>query len=303
MKILFTGATGVLGSEALPRLLAEGDHVTVTTRSDADAALANEQGARALTVDLLDRAAVFDSVQGVDTIIHFATAIPAQSAMTKRQSWAMNDRLRSEATSHLVDAAIASGVERFVQQSVAFAYADGGSQWLDEGSPIRPVWDVLDSALEAERHVDRFRASGGIGVVLRLARVYGPGRASADFIESVENRKLPIVGNGLNFVSSLHTHDAGSAVVSALTAPDGTYNVTDDQPQSSRVILETIAEELGVRHPRQVPAWVSNLAVGRATRLLTVSHRVSNGLFKEATGWRPKYSSALDGWAEIVRNR
>jgi 2-alkyl-3-oxoalkanoate reductase len=303
MKILFTGATGVLGSEALPRLLERGDDVTVVTRSDTDADTVNGRGARALTIDLLDRDSVVESVHGVDTIIHFATAIPPQSTMTKRQSWAMNDRLRSEATSNLVDAAIASGVERFVQQSITFTYADGGSDWIDEESPIRPVWDVLDSALDAERHVDRFRASGGIGVVLRLARVYGPGRASAEYIESIEKRKLPMVGTGLNFVSSLHTHDAGLAVATALTAPDGTYNVTDDEPQPSRAILEAIASELGVRSPRRIPAWVSNVAVGKATKLLTVSHRVSNHHLKQATGWRPKYGSALDGWTEIVQNR
>jgi nucleoside-diphosphate-sugar epimerase len=303
MNILFTGATGVLGAEALPRLVARGDDVVVATRSNAEAESVRQQGARAMTVDLLDRESVVSSVHHVDTIIHFATAIPPQSAMTKRQAWTMNDRLRSEATSHLVDAAIASGVERFIQQSVAFSYADGENRWLDEDSPIEPVWDVLDSALDAEGHIDRFRQRGGTGVVLRLARVYGPGRASAEYIESIRSRKLPIVGSGRNFVSSLHTRDAGTAVVSALTAPDGTYNIADDEPQPSRIIIETIASDLHVRPPRSVPVWLGRIAVGRATGLLTVSHRVSNKRFRQATGWQPEYRSALDGWAEIVRGQ
>jgi nucleoside-diphosphate-sugar epimerase len=303
MKILFTGGTGVLGAEALPRLLERGDDVTVVTRSEAEAELVGQQGARGLSIDLLDRDAVVDSVHGFDTIIHFATAIPPQSAMSKRQAWIMNDRLRSEATSYLVDAAIATGVQRFIQQSVTFTYAEGGSDWLDEGSPIKPVWDVLDSALDAERHVDRFRQDGGTGVVLRLARVYGPGRASDEYLESVRSRKLPIVGDGQNFVSSLHTHDAGVAIAAALTAPGGTYNVTDDEPQSSRSIVELIASELRVRSPRKVPEWLGHVAVGKATGLLTISHRVSNTCFKDATGWQPEYRSASEGWTEIARSR
>lgn len=41
-------------------------------------------------------------------------------------------------------------------------------------------------------------------VTLRLSRLYGPGKASGDFVAGVANRKAPIVGAGDNYVSSIH---------------------------------------------------------------------------------------------------
>ena len=153
MKILFDGATGVLGTEALPMILETVDGLTVTTRSESEAQRLRTRGIRSVAVDLFDRDAIIAAAKGMDTIIHFASAIPPQDTMTKRDSWAMNDRLRSEATANLVDAAIQQHAERFIQQSVTFTYADGGDRWLDEDWSIEPVWDVLDSALTAEAHV------------------------------------------------------------------------------------------------------------------------------------------------------
>ncbi|MGD2061876.1 MAG: NAD(P)-dependent oxidoreductase [Acidimicrobiia bacterium] len=303
MRILFTGATGVLGTEALPMILESVDDVTVVTRTEPEVERLRALGVRPVTIDLFDRDAVMAAARGMDTIVHFATAIPPQAAMTKRESWAMNDRLRSEATSNLVDAAIHRSAERFIQQSVTFAYADGRDRWLDEDSSIEPVWDVLDSALTAEAHVDRFRATGGVGVVLRLARLYGPGRASGDYIESVRNRKMPVLGNGANYVSSLHSHDAGTALVAALTVRDGTYNVTDDQPVPASDFVGSLAQVLGAPSPRRVPAALGRLIVGKAAGLLTISHRVSNERFKKATGWEPEYQSVADGWAAIAHDR
>jgi nucleoside-diphosphate-sugar epimerase len=303
MTILFTGATGVLGTEALPLILESGNEVTVATRSGSEVEQHRALGIRSVAVDLFDRDAVIAAAKGMDTIIHFATAIPSQGAMTKRESWSMNDRLRSEATANLVDAAIAHGTERFIQQSVTFTYADGADSWLDEESPIDPVWEVLNSALTAEGHVDRFRKTGGAGVVLRLARLYGPGRASGEYIESVRARKMPILGSGSNWVSSLHSQDAGSALASALMAPDGTYNVTDDEPIPAREVVISLATVLGAPSPRTVPAALGRVFVGKAAGLLTISQRVSNEKFKKTTGWEPKYRSVTDGWARIARDR
>lgn len=300
MKILFTGATGVLGRASLPLLVAGGHDVTAVSRSEADAAWLERAGARPSRIDLFDRRAVTEAVSGVDTVIHFATSIPPQATMRKRSSWEMNDRLRSKATSSLVDAALASGVERFVQQSITFVYADGADRWLDETAPIRPLWDVLDSALEAESHVDRFRAGGGSGVVLRLSRLYGPGRASAEYVAGVGKRAIPIVGRGDNFVSSIHVDDAATALARALSAPDGTYNVTDDAPMRSADNLTALVEPLGAPAPRHLPVWLARLMIGDATGMLTVSQRVSNHAFREATGWAPAFPGAAEGWPTVV---
>ena len=303
MKILFTGATGVLGKASLPLLVADGHDVTGIFRSEEETEWLEGVGARPARVDLFDPAAISQAMSEMDTVIHFATAIPPQRAMKSRSAWNMNDRLRSAATANLVDAALANGVERLIQQSVAFVYADGGDLWLDESAPVDPVWDVLDSALTAESHVERFRATGGTGVTLRLTRLYGPGKASGDYIASVRNREMPIIGKGDNYVSSIHVDDAATALARAVTAPDGTYNVTDDMPMRSSDNLRALADALGAPTPRRVPRWLAGIAVGKAAALLTVSHRVSNQAFRSATGWAPAFPSAAEGWAHIVARR
>lgn len=301
MTILFTGATGVIGSETLPKLIAAGHEVKAVARSEAERAWITAEGGKPLNVDLFDPSTIGAAMVGTDIVIHFATAIPPQSRMTKRDSWTVNDRIRDEGTRNLVDAALEHGVDRFIQQSVTFMYADGGDRWLDENAPIDPVWDVLDSAIAAEGHVARFAEEGGTGVILRLGRLYGPGRASGDYIDSVANRKMPVLGSGDNFVSSVHVEDVASAVVASVSVPAGTYNVVDDDPVTSSVLVESLADLLGAAGPRHLPKVVGRLGVGKAASLLTVSHRVSNSAFEAASNWEPSYPSVVDGWEKIVR--
>lgn len=300
MRVLMTGATGVLGRDAVPRLVAAGHEVTGISRSPEGAAWLQSIGASAKAVDLFDPIQVDEAVRGHDTVIHFATALPPMAKMTKRKAWATNDRLRDEVTGVLVDAARAHGVERFIQQSVTFSYADGGDRWLDEASPIDPPWGVLDSALAAERHVERFTAGGGTGVALRLARLYGPGRASSEYLRAMEARKLPLVGPGTNYVSSLFVEDAGTAVVASLGAPSGVYNVADDEPVTAVEYAAILAGELGAPSPRRLPAWLARMVVGGASRLLTVSQRIGHDRFTDATGWTPSVHSVRQGWPLVA---
>ena len=300
MRVLFTGATGVIGREAIPQLLSAGHEVVGLSRSVQDRGWLSGIGAEPVEVDLFDRGDVEKAVTGVDAICHFATAIPPRVEMTDRDAWRMNDRLRTEATANLVDAALQHDVERFVQESITFFYADAGVAWIEEDSAIEGAWEILDSALDAEREVARFQNGGGIGISLRMSSLYGPGRVSAEQIATVVDRKSPIVGNGDNFVSHLHIEDSGSAVAASLNAPAGTYNVSEDEPVTSRQDLETLAYELGVKAPRRIPTAVARVAAGRAVGLLTRSQRVSNRKFKAATGWSPLYPSVLEGWASVI---
>lgn len=303
MRILVTGATGVLGRAALPHLIEAGHEVSAVAHTDRGSTWLADLGVSPIEVDLFDPDAVGRALAGIDVVIHLATSIPPLSLMGKRETWRLNDRLRDQATRLLVDTAVIQGVQRFIQESVTFFYADGGDSWLDESAPISPSWEVLDSALAAEGHVARFGEAGGTAVVLRLSRLYGPGPASGEYLNAVSARKMPVVGKGDNFVSSLHIDDAGTALAASLTAPGDIYNVADDDPVRSKEYLGILAAELGAPTPRRVPAWMARVATGRAVGLLTTSHRVSNQAFKEATPWSPSHRSVRDGWPQVVADR
>ncbi len=303
MRVLFTGATGVIGELAVPQLIAAGHQVDAVYRSDPDAAWLKSAGANPIKLDLFDADAVRNSVATVDAIAHFATSIPPLSDMRKRSAWETNDRLRTEATTILVRAALDANVEVFIQESITFNYADGADTLLDESSHIDPPRDVTESALAAERLVNGFTAAGRRGIVLRMAALYGPGDASAEYAAAVAAGKIPIIGNGSNYVSSLATVDAASAVVAALDAPSGIYNVSDDTPVQAAAAVSSLASALGAKTPRRVPKWVARLAVGKSLSLLTRSNRIDNRHFKEVTGWSPQYPIVTRGWAHAVAKR
>jgi nucleoside-diphosphate-sugar epimerase len=202
VRVLVTGGGGVLGRATLPLLRARG----------------NEGHAPAPTeLDLFDPTAVTRAVEGAGAILHLATRIPPRDRAGDREAWRENDRLRSEASRLLVDAALAAGTETYVQPSLAFLYPTGGR--VDEETSLGPVPDRLRSALTAEEETARFAAAGRRGIVLRLGLLDGPGTAN----------ELPNPRYG----STLDVADAGRALVAALTLPSGVYNVCRDTDRVS----------------------------------------------------------------------
>jgi hypothetical protein len=91
--------------------------------------------------------------------------------------------------------------------------------------------------------------------------------------------------------------DAAGAVVAALDAPAGTYDVVDDDPVPRRVFTTALATAVGRRRLNRPPAGIAR----RSAPHLTWSQRVSNRRFREATGWRPEASTAPDIVAKAAR--
>jgi len=299
-QILLTGATGSMGLAITRELVAGGHAVLGVTRSSEGARALADLGATPVEVDLFDAEAVRAAAQGCDVIAHFATSIPTGRAASKAGSWTMNDRLRSEGTANLIAAAEAVGAERVIFESIALAYPDRGSDWIDEDTALDPPAPMMRTAVEAEAMLAAFAARGGEAVSLRFGRLYGPGRASDDLIAALRAKQLPIIGNGKNLVSSVHVEDVGAAVGAAVTVLPGRYNIVDDVPMTQRELMNTICAATDAPTPRRVPYVIARLVAGKAARVLTVSQRVSNGRFREATGWTPRYPSAAEGWAAMA---
>lgn len=303
MIVFVAGATGVLGLPSVALLVKAGHAVRGTARTAAKMDLLRALGAEPVLVDLFDPGAVAARVAGSDAVLHLATKIPPLRKMRSRRAWAENDRLRSEASRILVDAALGAGARAYVQESITFLYADGGDRWLDEDAPVGvPPRSNLHSALDAERETERFASSGGSGVVLRLGLFYSATAGSTrDLIAMARRRMLPVVGDGSRYVSSIHTEDAGRAVVAALGAPAGVYNVCDDEPVTQRTYVESLVAAFGLRAPRRSPAALVRTAGGASAPPLLRSQRVSNARFREVTGWAPGFANVREGFPAVAR--
>jgi nucleoside-diphosphate-sugar epimerase len=309
MRVFLAGATGVIGRRLTPMLLAEGHELTCMTRSPEKATGLREQGADAVVADALDPAAVSDAIRraGPEAVIHQLTALPARIDPRKMQrDFALNDRLRSEGTRILVDAAQAAGARRFLAQSIAFAYAPGPPGTVHrESDPL-----FLDAPEPFRRSVHALRdleqaALGCGGLVLRYGYFYGAGSAissGGSMAADLARRRMPVVGGGGGVWSFVHVDDAARATVLALThGASGAYNVVDDEPARVSEWLPALAASLGAPRPMRVPAFIARLAAGSyGVSVMTKAQGASNELARRELGWAPAHASWREGFASAL---
>ncbi len=295
-SVFVTGATGVVGRRIVPLLGARGDRVTAIGRSPEKRAWLESLGARAVSAALFDagdlRRVLAES--GADTVLNLATHMPSSAfRMMLPWSWKENDRVRREGSAALVDAALATGVGRFVQESFAPIYEDAGEAWIDEECPVRPA-PYNRTVLDAEHSASRFAGGGGVGVTLRFAGFYGPDPMLRTMTSLARRGWAPLPGPAGAYWSSISHDDAAAAAVAALELPTGTYNVCDDEPLTRLEFAAAVARAVGAPAPRMMPAWMTRLG-GSSVELLSRSQRMSNAKLRSASGWAPRWRSAREG--------
>jgi 2-alkyl-3-oxoalkanoate reductase len=312
MRVFFAGASGALGSQLVPQLVAAGHEVVGMTRTASKQEGLRALGARPAVADALDPDAVATAVAEAEpeVIVHQLTALSGTMDIRHVDRYfAATNRLRTEGTDHLLAAGRAVGVRRFVAQSYA------GWPFARTGGPVKREDDPLDldppaalrSSLAAIRHVER--AVTGIGwaegLVLRYGGFYGPGTSvsldpEAAMAKPVRRRQFPLIGNGAGVWSFVHIEDAASATVAAgERGPAGIYHVVDDEPAPVREWLPALAAALGARPPLRLPRWLGRLLAGEAaTVMMTEVRGADNAKAKRELGWQLRYPSWRLGFAK-----
>ncbi|MGI5504778.1 NAD-dependent epimerase/dehydratase family protein [Lentzea sp. CA-135723] len=242
MKVFVIGASGVLGREVVPQLEAAGHEGGVLDRH---------------TTSLFDAGQLANALAGYDAVINLATRIPLSAKAVRVSAWADNDRIRTEGSAAVVEAAKVAGVGRVVQEGISFVYADGGDAELTEDSPIKPVGHIA-SSVTAQHNVLQHPG----GVFLRYGLLIG-GQAQSPPV---------LVGDG--WMSVVHPADAAAAAIAALDAPPGIYNAG----------TPVLKRDTGIT---RLPGFVARFAV--AFEIFGRSQRVVSTKLTEATGWRPRH--------------
>jgi nucleoside-diphosphate-sugar epimerase len=298
MRIFVTGATGVVGSRVVPLLVSAGHQVTAVGRTPEKRKVLERMGATSVEADLFSPDSLRPAVAGHDVVINLATSIPPTSRMFLPGAWHETDRIRTTGSANLVDAAIAGGVTRFIQESFAPIYPDSGDAWIDESVSVQPV-SYNRSVLDAEASAERFTQTGRTGVVLRFAAFYGSDPQTQDIVNFARRGWALIPGSPDAFFPAVSHEDAASAVVAALNILPGIYNVVDDEPLRRREYFSALAQALGVAPPKLLPAWAARL-FGPLGETLSRSLRISNRKLRTTSGWSPKYPSVREGWQAVV---
>jgi len=296
MRVFVAGASGAIGKPLIAELLKNGHSVVGMTTSEVLAKELKSQGAEAVIVDAFHAAEVEDALREAkaEVVIDELTRLPKE--LSDMPKYAAGDRrLRIEGGGNLFRAAIASGVQRYLQQSSGFFLKPAAGTLADESSPldINASPSVAASARTyTELEARLFSSSAIEGVALRYGFFYGPktwyyrGEAAANMVIRQQN---PVVGKGEGVSSFVHISDAAVATVAAMTAEPGVYNLVDDDPSPQAIWLPAFAKFVGAPEPPYMSEAEAKAIAGEdVVYYATKLSGASNAKARRVLGWKPR---------------
>ncbi|MDQ4098349.1 MAG: NAD(P)-dependent oxidoreductase, partial [Actinomycetota bacterium] len=280
MRVAVTGATGVLGRAVVPALVDAGHRVVALARSPQKALVAQRMGADARVGSIFDADELRALLEGCDAICNLASHVPVGYATALPWAWKVNDRLQTEGVRRVVAAARAAGVRRIVQESVSYLYADAGDDWIDERSSLG-INRATEPASVGESLVEDYTCNSRTGVVLRFGSVVGDDEITRGRLRAASHGRPIGLGSPEGWAHLIHTDDIGPAVLAALSAPTGVYNV-GASPVRRCQLVRVYADAVGRSDGDFLGPMKARLA-GSRTEPLTRSLRVSSSAFTEST--------------------
>lgn len=297
MRVAVIGATGVIGRSVVPTLLEAGHDVVGLTRTPEKAGLLTRLGAEPSATTSMDHQELVGLFDGADAVCNFASHVPVGLTALRPGAWRLNDRLRTDGVRRVLQAAREAGVRRVIQESVSFLYADEGDNWIDEDAPL-DITRATEPASVGESLVQEYRCDSRVGVVLRLGTIVGDDPLTR-FQLRLRRQGRPIgLGTPEGWAHVVHTDDLGPAVLAALSAPSGVYNVGAD-PVRRYQLVAGFSRAAGRESIDFMGPLMRRLG-GVRLEPLGRSLRVSSERFAAVTGWTPRRSTFDASWLDAV---
>jgi len=307
MRVFVAGGSGAIGTPLVRQLVERGHTVTATTRHPERAEHIRRLGAAPAIMNGLDAASVGEAVARAEpeAIIHQMTALSGTPDMRHfDRSFRTTNALRTTGTRHLLAAAQAARVKRFIAQSyTGWPIARTSDEPATEAEPFdtQPL-PAQRETLTAIRELELSVLGAPLtGIVLRYGSFYGAGVWDA-LVEMVRKRMLPVIGDGAGTWSWIHIDDAASATIAALERGEcGVFNVVDDEPARASAWIPHLAELAGAKPPMRIPRWLGRLVAGDVVvRMMTETRGASNEKTKWVLDWRPRWPSWRDGFRHAL---
>ena len=275
MKILLTGATGMIGRALVLRLRREG-HTLVAWVRDADRARSLLGQEVELWLDDGEGGSLVDLVSRVDGIVNLAGEPVAGGRWTERRRRSLVAS-RVSTTERLV-AAMAEATPRpsvLVSGSAVGIYGDRGDADVDETSP--PGSDFLAELCVAWEKAAFAATAHGVRVVaLRIGVVLGRDGGALDKMLPLFRVGLGgVLGTGRQFMPWVHLHDVVEVAARSLADPRyrGPLDVTAPEPVSNRDFTRALGRALGRPTVMKVPAFALRAAMGSAASIVLGGQR------------------------------
>jgi 2-alkyl-3-oxoalkanoate reductase len=271
MRVLVTGGTGFLGQYVARALMLRGDQVSIMGRNFTGVKNLLDQGARPITVDLRDPAAVVRACAGMQAVCHCGAL---SAPWGKRSEFFATNVAGTQA---ILDGCRKYAVQRLVyisSPSVIFNGRDHSN--LTEVAPY-PTRFASVYSLTKKLGEDLLHAAPDIqSVILRPKAIFGPGDQSLlpRLIAAARKGRLPQIGSGRNLVDLTYVENAAQAAALALTAPAAvgkTYTITNGEHVLLWEVIRQVLSRLKIPSPRSVLpvglAWSAALLMESAAAL------------------------------------
>lgn len=306
MRVFIAGATGVLGRRLIDLFASRGDEVVGLARDEAGVQTVSDNGGRPHRGDVLDSDSLAGALDGVDVLVHAATAIP-DATKPSDADWARNDRVRLEGAKNLLDAAPDS-LRQVLFPSVVWVARQPDGSVFDETAERHPDRATESAAAVEDLLARRAESSGFVATVLRLGFLYASdARDTREWGQRLLDGEVPIVGGGLlgrrdAELSFVHADDAARAFTAAVEREaGGVYHVVDDEPVTGAEFFRTFADVLDAPTPSRIPGWLARLFVGKVNAEgFTSPMPTKNERARTELGWEPTYSTYESGLREVV---
>lgn len=275
MKVAVVGSTGVLGRALVPLLMQRGHAVRSLARSTEKASALFSKVTDNIACDLL-QVRVDDlsrALEGCDAVVHIATAIPRDFSVPRAME--TTARLRTEGVRKLLEASLAVGARRYVQQSITMAYPDCGDEWITEDVPLDTAPEraaTCAPVIAMEEMIREVSQQKLEWTILRGGTFVGPGTFQEDRSAELRTGRARVPCSGSNFQSLIHVADIATAFLAAVErAPAGSIFNVVDEPLRAGDYMDRLADSIGAPRPPRAPSlacppsWrCSNQAIGAA---------------------------------------
>jgi 2-alkyl-3-oxoalkanoate reductase len=246
VRVLVTGATGMLGREVARALAHRGDGVTVLQRHPAGLGLSE------VLTDISNAEAVRTAASDQDAVIHLAAKVSVVGPDAEYE------RVNVQGTRAVVDACMTAGVRRLVYVSSPSVAHSGTSLIGREADPANPLaarGPYARSKAAAEQIALRADDGQLAVVAVRPHLVWGPGDTQlvARVIDRARRGRLPLIGSGAALIDSTYVVNAVEALLAALDrcveARGQAVVVTNGEPRPVGELISALCRAAGAPEP------------------------------------------------------
>lgn len=275
MKVLITGATGLLGGHLIKELQQRGEDIRALVLPVENADTLEKQGVAVVRGDITDASTLKPAVQDVELIFHLAGMMGVWRPISDYRLVNVNG------SENLYKAAQKAGVRRYVHTSSHTVYGLGHGRFLTEKDALRPDPDPYSiTKAEGDRLMRRLMLNSDVEtVILRPGTFFGPGDRLhfGRMAQKMKDGKGVIIGRGDNALPFCYVTDVVQGFLLAAyheNAAGNVYNITNDLPLTQLEMFNAIADavhgERPTRHLPYLPIYygsiVAEKVVARVTR-------------------------------------